>query len=105
MKLDATAVQLQSEITRTSDGDRRRYCENKQWRYHPKEWIYRKHSLAGKDVLDFGCGTGEISTQVAFLGAAFAVLHHCFPWQATSPNRRWSISTSSLPRGRGSVTN
>jgi 2-polyprenyl-3-methyl-5-hydroxy-6-metoxy-1,4-benzoquinol methylase len=25
--------------------------------------------LAGKDVLDFGCGTGEISTQVAFPGA------------------------------------
>jgi SAM-dependent methyltransferase len=69
MKLDATAVQLQSEITRTSDQDRRRYRENKQWRYHPKEWIYRNIPLAGKDVLDFGCGTGEISTQAAFLGA------------------------------------
>jgi SAM-dependent methyltransferase len=69
MKLDATAVQLQSEVVRTSDDIRRRYRENRNWRYYPKEWIYRNIPIQGKDVLDFGCGTGEITTQLAFLGA------------------------------------
>ena len=69
MSFAATEVQLRTEVLRTSDDIRRRYCENTQWRYHPKEWIYRNIPFAGKDVLDFGCGTGEISTQVAFLGA------------------------------------
>src|ERR1700693_5934419 len=69
MNLEATKVQLHTEVTRTSDDIRRRYRENVQWRYHPKEWIFRNIPLAGKDVLDFGCGTGEISTQAAFLGA------------------------------------
>src|SRR5260370_41785816 len=69
MNLEATEVQLNTKISRTSDDIRRRYSENAQWRYYPKEWIYRNIPLAGKDVLDFGCGTGEISTQAAFLGA------------------------------------
>jgi SAM-dependent methyltransferase len=69
MNLEATEVQLNTEVTRTSDDIRCRYSESAQWRYYPKEWIYRNIPLAGKDVLDFGCGTGEISTQAAFLGA------------------------------------
>jgi SAM-dependent methyltransferase len=69
MKLDATQVQLESEAVRTSDAIRRRYRENANWRYFPKEWIYKNIPIEGKDVLDFGCGTGEIATQLAFLGA------------------------------------
>jgi len=69
MKLDATKVQLEQEVARTSEGIRRRYRENRDWRLYQKEWIYKNIALKGKDVLDFGCGTGEIATQIAFLGA------------------------------------
>jgi SAM-dependent methyltransferase len=69
MKLDATAVQLGEAVTRTSDNARLRYRENRNWRIYQKEWIYKNINFKGKDVLDFGCGTGEITTQIAFLGA------------------------------------
>ena len=69
MVLEATKVQLQQEVTRTSEDVRRRYRENRDWRLYPKEWIYKNVAMKGKDVLDFGCGTGEIATQLAFLGA------------------------------------
>ncbi|MGI0134094.1 MAG: class I SAM-dependent methyltransferase [Candidatus Micrarchaeaceae archaeon] len=69
MVLDATDAQLESEITRTPENIRLRYRENRHWSLYQKEWIYRNIPLQGKDVLDFGCGTGEIATQLAFLGA------------------------------------
>jgi SAM-dependent methyltransferase len=69
MKLEATRVQLEEEVTRTSDEIRLRYQENRNWRLYQKEWIYKNINLRGKDVLDFGCGTGEIATQIALLGA------------------------------------
>lgn len=69
MKLDATKVQLDEEVVRTSEDIRLRYRENRDWRLYPKEWIYKNIDVKGKDVLDFGCGTGEITTQIAFLGA------------------------------------
>jgi SAM-dependent methyltransferase len=69
MRLDATNVQLEEEVTRTSEDIRLRYRENRDWHLYPKEWIYKNIDLKGKDVLDFGCGTGEIATQIAFLGA------------------------------------
>jgi SAM-dependent methyltransferase len=69
MNLDATRVQLQEAVRRTSDHIRLRYRENRNWRLYEKEWIYRNINFKGKDVLDFGCGTGEIATQLAFLGA------------------------------------
>jgi SAM-dependent methyltransferase len=69
MRLGATQVQLASEVVRTSVDIRRRYQENRHWRLYPKEWIYKNIPLAGKDILDFGCGTGEITTQLALLGA------------------------------------
>jgi 2-polyprenyl-3-methyl-5-hydroxy-6-metoxy-1,4-benzoquinol methylase len=65
----ATAMQLEQEVSRTPEAIRRRYRENRHWRLYPKEWIYRNIDFEGKDVLDFGCGTGEISTQIALLGA------------------------------------
>lgn len=47
-----------------------RYRENRHWRLYPKEYMYRTMgNLDGKRVLDFGCGSGEISTQLALLGA------------------------------------
>jgi len=69
VELEATDAQLEQEVVRTSDDIRRRYRENRDWRLYPKEWIYRNIPVKGKDVLDFGCGTGEITTQLAFLGA------------------------------------
>jgi SAM-dependent methyltransferase len=69
MKLEATGVQLKEEVTRTSENIWARYRENRNWRIYPKEWVYKNIALEGKDVLDFGCGTGEIATQIAFLGA------------------------------------
>jgi SAM-dependent methyltransferase len=68
-KISATQVQLESEVVRTSEDIRRRYRDNRHWRYYPKEWIYKNIPMEGKEVLDFGCGTGEITTQLAFLGA------------------------------------
>jgi SAM-dependent methyltransferase len=69
MKLDATQVQLNQEVVRTPDDIRRRYRENRDWQLYPKEWIFRNIPMEGKDVLDFGCGTGEITSQIAMLGA------------------------------------
>jgi SAM-dependent methyltransferase len=69
MGLDHTKIQLAEEISRTSEDIRRRYRENRNWRIYPKEWVFKNVALKGKDVLDFGCGTGEIATQIAFLGA------------------------------------
>lgn len=68
-KLDATKVQLEQEVTRTPEDIRLRFRVNRDWRLYQKEWIYKNIALKGKDVLDFGCGTGEIATQIAFLGA------------------------------------
>ncbi len=69
MGLEATRAQSKQEVVVTSEDIRLRYRENRDWRLYPKEWIYRNIALEGKDVLDFGCGTGEIATQIAFLGA------------------------------------
>jgi SAM-dependent methyltransferase len=66
--LGATRVQLSSAVTRTPDAIIARYRENRNWKLYPKEWIYHNLPLTG-DVLDFGCGTGEITTQLALLGA------------------------------------
>jgi len=69
MNLTATDVQLASAVVKTPDNIRLRYLENRDWRLYPKEWIYKNIPVKGMDVLDFGCGTGEITTQLAFLGA------------------------------------
>jgi SAM-dependent methyltransferase len=65
----ATGAQLQTSVGRTPEHILRRYRENRNWRLYPKEWVYRRVPIKGRTILDFGCGTGEITTQLALLGA------------------------------------
>jgi 2-polyprenyl-3-methyl-5-hydroxy-6-metoxy-1,4-benzoquinol methylase len=88
MRLDATKVQLEQEVTQTSEDIRLRYRLNRDWRLYPKEWIFRNIALKGKDVLDFGCGTGEIATQIAFLGANLVYALDITPGLLESTRRR-----------------
>jgi SAM-dependent methyltransferase len=65
------ATQL-GDVTATPDYviDRYRRCTH--WRLFPKEFMFRRlHDigLTDKKVLEFGCGEGVISTQLARLGA------------------------------------
>src|SRR5262245_48623366 len=71
--MSATDVQLSQQIRRTPDAIMDRYRANRHWRLYEKEWIYRNFPPAGKSWLDFGCGTGEITTQLAMLGASRVV--------------------------------
>lgn len=66
---DATAEQLKTTVRRTSEREIERYSANRDWKCYPKEWIYRNLPISGRTILDFGCGTGEITTQLALLGA------------------------------------
>lgn len=62
--------QIDEAISPTPIDVLERYRENRHWRLYPKECMYRAMgNLDGKRVLDFGCGSGEISTQLALLGA------------------------------------
>lgn len=48
----------------------RRYRQSKRWRLFPKEYMFHAMGdIRGKKILDFGCGEGELSTQLAKLGA------------------------------------
>lgn len=71
--MSATAVQLSQCVMRTPDLVVERYQANRDWKLYPKEWIYRNFPPLGKSWLDFGCGTGEILTQLAKLGASQVV--------------------------------
>ena len=46
-----------------------RYRRNRLWRLFPKEFMF-KHlgEMDRKEILDFGCGEGQLSTQLARLG-------------------------------------
>lgn len=55
--------------------DRYRRCRH--WRLFPKEFMFRALWQVGfleKEVLDFGCGTGEITTQLARFGARLTAI-------------------------------
>jgi SAM-dependent methyltransferase len=68
--MNATDVQLAQAVGRTPEEILDRYRSNRHWRFYEKEWIYRNIPVKGRTWLDFGCGTGEITTQLALLGAA-----------------------------------
>jgi 2-polyprenyl-3-methyl-5-hydroxy-6-metoxy-1,4-benzoquinol methylase len=60
------------ELVATPEYIFERYRRCTLWRYFPKELMFKRlHDigLAGKEVLEFGCGEGFISTQLAKLGA------------------------------------
>jgi SAM-dependent methyltransferase len=47
-----------------------RYTRSKYWWAFPKEFVFKSlEGVTQKEVLDFGCGTGEISNELALLGA------------------------------------
>ena len=46
-----------------------RYRRAKLWRFFPKELVFRSlRGCAGREVLDFGCGEGQLTVQIAKLG-------------------------------------
>jgi len=58
------------EIAATPRHTFERYASCRNWRVFHKEGLFRQlRDVAGKSVLDFGCGEGELSTQIAWLGA------------------------------------
>lgn len=55
----------------TPDHQIERFGRAKLWWIFPKECVFRSmKGISGKRILDFGCGEGEISTQLARLGAS-----------------------------------
>jgi SAM-dependent methyltransferase len=47
-----------------------RYRRCRWWRLFPKEFVFRRvQQIDGKEILEFGCGEGQVSTQLARLGA------------------------------------
>jgi SAM-dependent methyltransferase len=71
--MDATQVQLTQAIEKTTPEIMDRYRRNRDWRLFQKEWIFHEFPPSGRSWLDFGCGTGEITTQLAMLGASRVV--------------------------------
>jgi 2-polyprenyl-3-methyl-5-hydroxy-6-metoxy-1,4-benzoquinol methylase len=69
----ATEVQLGQGVAAMPESIMERYRTNRHWRLYEKEWIFRNFAPAGKSWVDFGCGTGEITTQLALLGASRVV--------------------------------
>lgn len=63
-------MQLGQTVTRTPKEIIDRYRHNRDWRLYEKEWVYHNFPPAERSWLDFGCGTGEITTQLALLGAS-----------------------------------
>jgi 2-polyprenyl-3-methyl-5-hydroxy-6-metoxy-1,4-benzoquinol methylase len=86
--MDATEVQLSQPVERTPDSIMRRYQRNRHWRLYPKEYIYRNFPPAGRSWLDFGWGTGEITTQLAALGASRVIGVDIDPGLIQSTGRR-----------------
>jgi len=86
--LHATDVQLGQPVERTPDTIIARYRANRDWRLYEKEWIYRNFPPAGRSWLDFGCGTGEIATQLALLGATHVVAVDVTPGLLDMTRRR-----------------
>jgi SAM-dependent methyltransferase len=86
--MSATDVQLSQSVQRTPDAIMERYRANLHWRLYEKEWIYGNFAPAGRSFVDLGCGTGEITTQLAMLGASKVVALDVTPGLLEQTRRR-----------------
>ncbi|HEX5431898.1 MAG TPA: class I SAM-dependent methyltransferase [Bryobacteraceae bacterium] len=84
----ATEVQLTQSIVPMPEDIVRRYRENRNWSFYEKEWIYRNFPPAGQCWLDFGCGTGEITSQLCLLGASRVIAVDISPELVQMTKRR-----------------
>jgi 2-polyprenyl-3-methyl-5-hydroxy-6-metoxy-1,4-benzoquinol methylase len=58
------------QVLRTDDCVVERYRHHRRWKLFTKEFIFRAlGDLRGKTVLDFGCGEGQLATQLGRIGA------------------------------------
>src|ERR1017187_9534703 len=86
--MDATEVQLSQALEKTPPRIIERYRRNDDWRLYQKEWIFHQFPPTGRSWLDFGCGTGEIATQLALLGASRVVAMDVTPGLLEMTQRR-----------------
>lgn len=67
----ASRAQVIARVGRTPDYIIDRYRRHRWWRFFPKEFLFKRMWDVGfhdAHILDFGCGEGEITTQLARLG-------------------------------------
>lgn len=86
--MDATQEQLSHQVERTPEHVLNRYRECRDWRLYEKEWVYHSFPPAGLEWLDFGCGEGEIATQLALLGAKRVIALDVTPELVNMTRRR-----------------
>ncbi len=61
------AAQVEMRATPLDIIDRYRHC--RRWRFYRKEYVFKLiHECKPKKILDFGCGSGDSSTELAALG-------------------------------------
>lgn len=90
-RTSATGVQLGQPVCPTPASEIDRYSSNADWRLYEKEWILRNFPPGGKTWLDLGCGTGEITTQLALLGASRVIAIDVTPGLVEMVRRRAEI--------------
>lgn len=70
LEYQASRAKRIAKLRPTPDEIIERYRRLRLWWVFPKDFAFRQmKDLSGKKVLDFGCGEGEVSTQLAKLGA------------------------------------